>query len=632
MNKLKYLFFVVAIFVATAGFAKQIPVTEAEKAARNLYFEKSGISQNLIDFENVYTQKSNQEPVYYIFNIKDSKGFVIISADDLYTPVISYSLKGNFDYENMPDNVEKWMNSYSEKINFLKENNSAQKAEYKSLWNKYSTDYTNFESQKSTQIVASLTDYIKWNQDAGWNMYCPADPAGPGGHAYVGCVATAMSIIMKYWQYPIVGTGATSYYEDNYGTLSVNFSTANYFWNQMPDDTYSNASAYLMYHAAVAVHMDFGADGSGAYVGYGSYNARNALVNNFGYSSSAAFVEKSSYSTTNWINLLKAQIDNQKPILYRGVSTEGGHAFVCDGYDGDMFWFNFGWNGSQNGFYALDDVNSFNQSQGAVINIVPAGDNNYLPAPSTVEAVLDTTDFNNFTVDVNWTAPTEKGTNAVSSYKIYRGFTKIAEVSASTTNYTDNQGEVDDYNYSVRAIYSTGQSLEEYVFVKGKFSVNFNVLDPSTNLGIHQVDVTFNGKTSQTGFGSVSFYGVPMGDNLPFVLSKSGYLTTTGLVRVNKDSYFTILMDGSTNGIEELGKDFKIYPNPSNGLFSVEIPADAVQNSSMSIFDLTGKIILSQNNISKNKLTLDLSSKRAGMYLLVLNYEGKSYTKTLIIN
>ena len=53
----------------------------------------------------------------------------------------------------------------------------------------------------------------------------------------------------------------------------------------------------------------------------------------------------SNYTTNEWIDLLKNEIDNLRPIIYSGYSDifPDGHAWVCDGYDAlDYVHFNWG--------------------------------------------------------------------------------------------------------------------------------------------------------------------------------------------------------------------------------------------------------------------------------------------------
>ena len=112
---------------------------------------------------------------------------------------------------------------------------------------------------------------VLWNQDFPYNAYCPLDAAGPGGHVYAGCVATAMSMIMTYYRYPEHGTGSYSYNYSPYGNISANFGQTYYDWDAMLNSITSgsgravNAIAELQYQCGVSVRMMYGADGSGAY-------------------------------------------------------------------------------------------------------------------------------------------------------------------------------------------------------------------------------------------------------------------------------------------------------------------------------------------------------------------------------
>jgi len=237
------------------------------------------------------------------------------------------------------------------------------------------TNPQNLMQKSASRGVAPLLINL-WNQDSPYNMLCPVDPLGPGGHVYAGCVATAMSMVMHHWRYPNQGIGFNSYSWEEYGYIYANFGETEYIFNNMQTEMDGDMSdiALLQFHCGVAVEMMYGNDGSGAY----SWNVPSAIKQHFGYSNAASFKEKENYSNTNWTNLLKEQIDLGQPMYYSGFSNSGGHAFVCDGYDdANLFHFNFGWSGSSNGFYTLYDVGGFNSGQGAVTNFIPGGDYPY---------------------------------------------------------------------------------------------------------------------------------------------------------------------------------------------------------------------------------------------------------------
>ena len=178
---------------------------------------------------------------------------------------------------------------------------------------------------------------------------CPVDDLGECSHAATGCTATAMAMIMKYWNYPQFGVGSHSYESQWYGTLTANFGETEYVWADMPDIvTEENpAVATLMYHCGVSVDMGYTGTTSGAAI------SPAAFFNYFRYSHNAVLDHQNNYTWTEWIALLENEIDNGRPVLYAGWEEMllMGHSFVCDGYDAsDYLHFNWGGDGYGNGY------------------------------------------------------------------------------------------------------------------------------------------------------------------------------------------------------------------------------------------------------------------------------------------
>jgi hypothetical protein len=153
-----------------------------------------------------------------------------------------------------------------------------------------------------------------------------------------------------------------------------------------------DAVATLMYHCGVSVEMDYNTSangGSGAYTngmyGDGSHpSSVYALKTFFGYKTTLKSISKPSGVPQWWIDTLKNELNSGRPILYAGNGSDGGHAFVCDGYDeNDFFHFNWGWGGTgPDGYYAINALNppvlgdgggsgGFNNNQRAIIGIEP---------------------------------------------------------------------------------------------------------------------------------------------------------------------------------------------------------------------------------------------------------------------
>ncbi len=365
-----------SLIFCTNLFAGEVPITKAKQLAKNIYFESFNqtlkINYNDIVFTNEFTIKQGDMPIYYIFNVKDNKGFVIISAEDHTYPILAYSSKGN--YTNNPADeapaFSDWMKSYKKQIVYVKKNHLQGTPEINTVWEKYSSN--TFIPDKGVKDVEPLCA-TNWDQGCYYNELCPSDN-GPCGHVWAGCVATSMAQVMKYHNFPEQGTGSHGYNCPGYGWLEVNFGETTYYWDDMPNQLYSNnnAVATLMYHCGVSVDMQYGTNGSGAYM----QDARNALVQYFNYSPSAQYKHKNAFTNSEWEQMLRDDLDASRPIPYRGQGAGGGHAFVCDGYQGtSYFHFNWGWSGSYNGYYYLNNLNpggeNFTDLQGAILGVEP---------------------------------------------------------------------------------------------------------------------------------------------------------------------------------------------------------------------------------------------------------------------
>ena len=130
--------------------------------------------------------------------------------------------------------------------------------------------------------------------------------------------------------------------------------------------TQQNAVATLSYHCGVAVNMIYTPEGSSAWTigtAYPYYpSAESALKEYFNYSQSLYGAYMQYYTNAQWISMLKNDLDQQHPIIYAGTDQngQGGHCFICDGYDNsNNFHFNWGWEGSYDGYYALNNLTPY---------------------------------------------------------------------------------------------------------------------------------------------------------------------------------------------------------------------------------------------------------------------------------
>jgi hypothetical protein len=294
----------------------------------------------------VYTTNADAQPATYTFNYEKAGGFIVVAADDIAAPILAFSDEGTFDASN--ENVKYWLESYGEEIDH------ARKAGI--------TAYAKIQRPEREAIAPLVT--TKWDQGAPYNNDCPKVS---GTRCYTGCTATAMAQVMKYHNWPEVGTGSKSYIYKAL-RLSVDFSKAEYDWANMLDTYDSSATdeenaavAQLMYHCGVGASMQYSTDASGAYV----TDAATALYTYFGYDKGIQYLVRDYYGLLDWEALIYDQLQNVGPIIYSGYGTGAGHTFVCDGYsDNGYFHINWGWSGMSDGYFLLTALDPTSQGIG----------------------------------------------------------------------------------------------------------------------------------------------------------------------------------------------------------------------------------------------------------------------------
>lgn len=384
-GKYKLLFLLIsALFTGNyESFGLPINSKTAVEVAKNFYFQRIIQFQNFeyqnIIIESEFQIKKDKQVAIYIFNIKNH-GFIMISGDDAAIPVIAYDFENQYSTENQAPAFIDWIEVYAKQIQEIWKNNLQSDRHIDSLWNSYkevnSNKFTSFNGKTQAPLLIS-----NWDQGAKYNAQCPADQFGPGGNAYAGCVAVAMAQIMYYYKYPSQGNSSYSFFHQNYGLLSANFGNTNYKWNEMANQMPTDGNfeiAQLLYHCGVSVDMNYTASGSGAW----SNNVVSALKDYFYYDNSITIENKSSYTDSQWSTMIINNLDNKIPLYYHGYPAAGGagHAFNLDGYQGnDYFHFNWGWSGSYNGYFYLNNLNPGNYDfaswQGGIFNTKPLSSN-----------------------------------------------------------------------------------------------------------------------------------------------------------------------------------------------------------------------------------------------------------------
>ena len=385
---------------------------------------------------------SGRYGLYNLYAFTGENCFVLLSADDSAFPLLAYSFENPFSLD-VSENTLDWIRSYDQEIRLLKEHGIEVTEEVRRAWSDLEQGTVGPELNRSE--VKPLI-FSQWGQREPYNLYCP-------NGCVTGCVATAMAQIMRYWEYPNHGTGYHSYSHPIYGLLSANFGSETYDWDNMPNGATSDspsavqqALGTLLYHCGVAIDMNYGTDGSSA----PANKVLEAMTSYFGYSSAISLVHKNNgYTDETWKSMLKDELNASRPLFYAGQDRASAHAFICDGYDSrDFFHFNWGWNGQNNGYYAIGGLNPY---QGESYNV-----NNYVikgiePLPVSVSAPFNLLAIvSGSDVQLRWNAA-----SGAAYYKVYRDGELIAGHVTGLT-YTDPSVVFGRHRYFVRGVSNSG--------------------------------------------------------------------------------------------------------------------------------------------------------------------------------
>ena len=467
------------------------------------FLSTTAVSQKTADIQlNLVSVAANRDTNdYYVFNVSNGEGFVIVAADDRVKPILAYSTTGSFDPNNISEGFGYTLNGFREEIQYVREHDLAATPDIAAEWNAVSKTGSLNRGEQTRAVVGPLCQTL-WNQNFPWNSQCPEDEEGSGGHVYAGCVATAMGMVMKFWDWPAQGVGSHSYFPQGYEQQSANFGETEYHFELMPNTLDSTSTeeeyfhiAQLLHHLGISVDMQYSGQGSGAY----SDDVPPVLRNHFRYNCDDHITNYSywgwgGYTNEQWTQMLKdGGLDELLPLYYSGSdeSGAGGHAFVCDGYDeNDYFHFNWGWSGRDNAWCPIGALNTtryaFNIFNGFTGHIIPQGDV-YYSRPDSVDKMAAIEETTLDAVRLSWTNPTlDLNGNAltnITSVTIRRNFEVIAELTdaqvGADMEYEDNGLEPGLYEYAIHVTNEAGISRTTYrsILVGEKCNIVFQLHD-----------------------------------------------------------------------------------------------------------------------------------------------------------
>ncbi|MFY9591035.1 MAG: C10 family peptidase [Bacteroidales bacterium] len=549
------------LIISVTVFSQTVTNDEINRVAINFYqfLTKENIAkQNVkIEKQNIHIFRGVETYATVVF---DNKDWVVISTDKSIDPILAFSDEGSY-ADSINPNAKFWFELYDHYVYNAKYHKiyEDENKDFEQLWNDLIANDLGKYSQKSLGSNISPLITTKWGQSKSndgedayaYNYYAPSAIDYYGNiceHALAGCPAVAIGQVLKYWKYP---------------------NCAIYNWNNMPNTLNMSDANYLAYKIEIANFLRniadkmqnymnndyFGCEGSGC----GDIPMLSALKNDFNFYN-AYIMLQGAYSLSEWKNLIYSELSFSRPILYLGSISSKGHIFVCDGYKhifwGDRFHFNFGWNGSSDGYYAIINPHGYTEKHKTIMNIYPQQiDCNSQAIIYQSDKILDANKFFNPEAGTILSSPSPI---VIASEDVvrYKAYDEIVLTNFETDGNADFIAEiipcpephnVDDcgifYNYK----YSTEKMAE---------SANENTLTVSNSNMI------------------------------------------------------------------------KIYPNPSNGIFTLSFETKP-KNETVRIYNCLGELIL-ETNMGSKELTIDLSKQPNGIYLLKYSTKKHIYQQKII--
>lgn len=546
---------VVAAFVTVVSMAEVVTPEVAKSVADNLLsndeWEAGDATITLVEKDGI--------AAYYVIEYNGG-GWALVSAQSTEKPLIGFNRTGEY---GTPEPMKAMLDNRARKI--VKNATLSDRVEHKG-WRGAAAAVTVEHPSIAPLIPFNL------NQREPYNAYCPALP---NGSTLVGCVAVAMTQAMATVTYPDRAVGSNSYNHSVLGNLSINFDEQEpYDWNAILScDATGNYDevARLLYHAGMAMDMNYSTTFSGAYDIY----IAPALVEHFKFERSRCRqVYRDSFNKEKWLEMLIGEFKAGRAVLYNGASDfdeknnvyVGGHCWNLDGWDYDtqMIHANWGWGGTGNGYFDVDNMEddyqgiSFPYLNSAIIGV--GG-----PTSAPYGLALSTTTF---------AAGTAAGV-------------ALADVivtcdDAEAVYSFETKGSMDIWG---------DYSVSPYSVVDGKLVSNVTVEDNS-DFSYVNIKVT-NDNTGES-----------------------------------YDRSFTItITDTESDAVESVFSDaMKVYPSVAESYIQVEVP---MVGGSYAIYSTAGALV-AQGSLDGYTTQVSVEALAAGSYIIRYVHEGGVGVKTFI--
>lgn len=615
---------------ARTATAQKIDFKTVQTAALYAFSYYSNSDARALTVKEVLTESNGENAYYYVFNFSPT-GFVIMSDDYKFTPVLGVSNTTTFNPKTVPPALQFLLDEFKSHMDIANSGNFNLSSDSKSEWDFY-INYPAHASER-TYVPGNYLMSTIWDQNGGYNQAIPS-PAGSGCKPYVGCVGVAIGQILKYWGCHVFPDSVMNYTPYGYSTpINVKYYQQNYNWDAMSNTVADNDNSTLLYHAAASAMTQFSCtSGSGS----ADFLASRAFVYFWGFTH-GGLQAKASFNLPVWIDKLKADIDAGRPINYFGTTTtNAGHSWVIDGYDGITFHCNWGYGGDYNGFFPLACLDpgpmlpDFSSNQKAILNIRPilnsctdfVGDNVICSSPTSYSISIPSN------ASVCWScSPNLKVLNGYYDPGMF--YLLALYPNSSSSGYV----KVEVYN-SHHILF---RSMTRYIWV-GKpsfylvnqptvpvnsFGTSTVIYTTTTNQGILNYAWSRSGAIAQ-----ITYSTQPVA---VFKTSTSPGIGTISSTQSNTCGTYT------ASSTITVVANLAIYPNPANSLLNIEMIEDAESEIpaenilEIQLFDL----MMNQKKSTRlngSSTSIDVSDLDPNVYIIRVITDSNVYDEKIIVN
>ena len=337
--------------------------TPNRRAAQERAAQLFGLSTPLVLVETI----DSEQPAFYVFNAdRKERGFAIVSAEG---GLLGYAEHGTFNVDSLPPQLVFWLQCYEEQVELIRSRRAV--------------------AHRAAVIRQERQPLVKtrWDQDEPYNKLTPTFVySGKTYQCAIGCVATAMAQVLRFWAAPVQTTEIPAYTSATLKKAMPALPATTFNYDIMLDNYAYNASgesadevARLMLYCGQAAEMNY-------YQSSTAVTTGRYLAQYFGMNPNYMDASRSNYSAADWDELIYQELEAGRPVIYSGskFTSNSGHTFIVDGYRDGLFHINWGWGGRYDGYYKLTEAEpdggglgagigkgGYNFSQSAILHIQP---------------------------------------------------------------------------------------------------------------------------------------------------------------------------------------------------------------------------------------------------------------------